>query len=428
MLLEVLIVVILIVLNGLLAMSELAIVSSRPFRLKARAKRGDVGAWTALRLSEDPGRFLSTVQIGITLIGVLSGAYSGATLGARLATALPALGVPVSISDEIGVGIVVIAIAYLSLIVGELVPKQIALANPEAVASRVAPAMRHLSRVTLPLVWALNRSGKLLLALLGQSGKRDAAVSDEEIRLIIAEAEVAGVIEKGETEMIAGVMRLADRSARGLMTPRHEISLAEASETLEELRLRFRATGRSRLPLRQGGQDDIVGVVHSRDLLHAVAEGFDPLALARPAPIVHDTLPAMQVIERLRAAPGHMLFVYDEYGQFEGIITPMNILGAVAGGFDETEVDEPKIVQREDGSLLVAGWMPIDEFVDRIGVDLLENPSYETVAGLVLHRIAELPQVGQCISVEDWQIEVVDMDGRRIDKLLVQKRIVEEAL
>ena len=290
MYLEVLFVVALIVLNGLLAMSELAIVSSRPARLKVRAERGDSGARTALSLSEDPGRFLSTVQIGITLVGVLSGAYSGATLGARLTTVLPGLGVPAGIADEIGVGVVVIAITYLSLIVGELVPKQIALQNPEAVASRVAPAMRLLSRVAMPLVWALNWSGKQLLALLGQTGKRESAVSDEEIRLIIAEAEGAGVIERGETEMITGVMRIADRSASGLMTPRHEINIAKANETLEELRARFRATGRSRLPLRKSGPDDFAGVVHSRDLLHAVAEGFDPIELARPVPIVHDAL------------------------------------------------------------------------------------------------------------------------------------------
>ena len=428
MLLELLFVVTLIVLNGLLAMSELAIVSSRRAQLKVRAERGDSGARMALRLSDDPGRFLSTVQIGITLVSVLTGAFSGATLGARLATALPGLGVPVDIADEIGVGMVVIAITYVSLIVGELVPKQIALANPEAVASRVAPAMRFLSRVTQPLVWILNGSGKLLLALLGQSGERETTVSDEEIRIIIAEAEDTGVIEKGEIEMITGVMRIADRSASGLMTPRHEVDFAMAGETLAALRARFHATGRTRLPLQKGGQDELLGVVHSRDLLHAVEEGFDPIAIARPAPIVHEALPAMQVIERLKGAPGHMLFVYDEYGQFEGIITAMDILGGIAGSFDETVVDKPKIVEREDGSLLVAGWMPVDEFVDRIGIDLLEDPSYETVAGLVLHHLAELPQVGQCITVGNRQIEVAGMDGRRIDKLLVQDRTVKETV
>lgn len=421
MILEILIVLALIVLNGVLAMSELAIVSSRPARLKALADRGNRGAGAALRLSQDPGRFLSTVQIGITLVGVLSGAFSGATLGARLAAALPSFGVPPALAHEVGVGLVVVVITYLSLIVGELVPKQIALADPEAVASRVAPAMRVLSRIALPLVWLLDRSGKLVLTLLGQSGKRETTVSDEEIRTLIAEAEGAGVIERGETEMISGVMRIADRAARGLMTPRHEVEIAEAGEGREAILERFRSSGRSRLPLREGGQDDIVGVLHSRDLLQAAAGRFDPRALARPAPVIHDAMPAMQVIERLKAAPDHMLLVYDEYGHFEGIVTPMDILGAIMGGFDESEVDEPKIVERADGTLLVAGWMPVDEFAERLGIALEDDPPFETVAGLVLDRAAELPEVGAHVVVAGWRLEVVDMDARRIDKVLVQR-------
>lgn len=421
MLLEILIVLSLIVLNGLLAMSELAIVSSRSTRLQTRAAGGSRGARIALALSADPARFLSTVQIGITLVGVLSGAFSGATLGARLADALPGLGVPARLADPLGVGIVVVVITYLSLIIGELVPKQIALANPETVASRVAPAMHLLSRAALPLVWLLVRSGKLVLKLLGHSGKREAAVSDEEIRMIIVEAEGAGTLEKGETRMITGVMRIADRLARGLMTPRHEVELASVDETRAEILARLRASGRSRLPLREGGQDDIVGILQSHDLLQVEEEGFDPRSLARPAPVVHDALPAMQVIEQLKTAPAQMLLVYDEYGHFEGIITPMDILGAITGGFDDAEADEPKLVERADGSLLVAGWMPVDEFADHIGLTLEEDSGYETVAGLVLHQAGKLPQVGQHVTVGDWRIEVIDMDGRRIDKLLVQR-------
>lgn len=421
MLLDTLIVLVLILLNGLLAMSELAIVSSRPTRLKTRAAGGSQGARIALALSEDPGRFLSTVQIGITLVGVLSGAFSGATLGIRLAEALPGLGIPARLADPLGVGIVVVVITYLSLVIGELVPKQIALANPESVASRIAPAMQLLSRAALPLVWLLDRSGKLVLMLLGHSGKQKAVVSDEEIRTLITEAEGAGTIEKGETRMIAGVMRIADRCARGLMTPRHEVELAEIGDTRTEILARFLASGRSRLPLRDGGQDDIVGILHSRDLLQVAEEGFDPGPLLRPAPVVNDALPAMQVIEQLKAAPEQMLLVYDEYGHFEGIITPMDILGAITGGFDDAEVNEPKLVERSDGSLLVAGSMPLDEFVDHIGITLEEASDYETVAGLVLHRAEELPKVGQHVTVGDWRIEVVDMDGQRIDQLLVQR-------
>lgn len=420
MLFEIVVVLILVVLNGLLAMSELAIVSSRPLRLRAFAERGDRRALVALRLAEEPGRFLSTVQIGITLVGVLSGAFSGATLGLRLASALPRFGVPERWADEIGVGVVVVAITYLSLIVGELVPKQVALSNPEAVATRVAPAMRLLSKVALPLVWLLDRSGRLVLALLGQSGKRVSGVSDEEIHMLITEAEGAGVIEKGETEMIAGVMRIADRSARGLMTPRHDVVIARADDSRAAILDRLKSSGRSRLPLRKDGPDDIVGVLHSRDILQAQG-AFDPCALAQPAPIIPDTLPAMEVIERLKGAMGHMLLVYDEYGHFEGIITPMDILGAIAGGFDLTEEDEPRIVERSDGSLLVAGSMPVDEFADRTGIEIEEDPGFETVAGLVLDLSAELPKVGQILEVGDWRIEVLDLDGHRIDKLLVTR-------
>lgn len=417
MLIEVTILISLILLNGCLAMSELAVVSSRPARLKAR---GDRGSMQALRLTEDPGRFLSTVQIGITLVGVLSGAFSGATLGLRFSTALQDIGLSSALAQPLSVGSVVVAVTYLSLVIGELVPKQIALSDPERIAARVAPAMSVLAIVAGPLVWILDRSGKAILKALGQDTSRKHRVSDEEIHLLIAEAESAGVIEKGETAMIEGVMRIADRTAKGLMTPRLEVAVADAAETLDEILERFRQSGRSRLPLREGGPDDIVGILHSRDLLAANPADFDPRRIIMKAPVIHDALPALEVVERLRTSPEHMLLVYDEYGHFEGIVTAMDILGAIAGGFDEIETDEPKIVEREDGSLLVAGWMPIDEFADRLEVTLDEDGDFETVAGLVLYLSAELPQVGQVVRLGDWRIEVVDMDGRRIDKLLVQ--------
>jgi putative hemolysin len=420
-LIEISIVAALIVLNGLLALSELAVVSARPARLKTMAEAGTRGARTALLLAEDPGKFLSSVQIGITLVGVLSGAFSGASLGARLAVVLPGLGVPERFADPAGVGIVVVIITYLSLIVGELVPKQIALSAPEVIAARVAPAMRLVARVGAPLVWLLDQSGKLVLALLRQSGNRDSGVSDEEIRMVIAEAEGAGVMERGETEMIEGVMRIADRAARGLMTPRHEVEIAEAGESRAEVVARFLRSGHSRLPLRDGGPEDIIGVLHSRDVLAASPQGFDARALVKPAPVIPDALPALDVIARLRDGHGHMLLVFDEYGHFEGIVTPMDILGAIAGGFDVTVDDEPKIVERTDGSMLVAGWMPVDEFADRLGLRLEPDPGYATVAGLVLDRAGELPGVGRHVIVGSWRIEVVDMDGRRIDKLLVSR-------
>ena len=424
LLLELTILFCLILLNGALAMSELAIVSSRPARLKAR---GDRGSLQALRLAEEPGRFLSTVQIGITLVGVLSGAFSGATLGLRVSTALQDIGLDQAMAHPLGVGSVVVGVTYLSLVIGELVPKQIALSNPEGIAARVASAMAFLALVAGPLVWVLDRSGSVVLKALGQDSSRKNQVSDEEIHLLIAEAESAGVIEKGETAMIEGVMRIADRTAKGLMTPRHEVVIADAGETLDQLLDRFRQTGRTRLPLRDGTPDEIVGILHSRDLLAAEPEGFDPRTIMMNATVVPDTLPALEVVERLRASPEHMLLVYDEYGHFEGVVTAMDILGAIAGGFDETETDEPEVVEREDGSLLVAGRMPIDEFTDRIEVTLRKNGDFETVAGLVLYLSAELPKVGQIVRLGDWRIEVVDMDERRIDKLLVQKAAPKHA-
>ena len=419
---EIAIVLVLILVNGLLAMSEMAIVSARPARMKVMAERGDRGATIALRLAEDPGRFLSSVQIGITLVGVLSGAFSGATLGTRLAEALPHWGVPVSVAQPLGMGGVVVVITYLSLIVGELVPKQLALRAPEAVAARVAPLMQAISRVAAPLVWLLDRSGRLVLAMLGQSGDDRQGISDEEIRLVIAEAETAGVIHRAETEMIAGVMRIADRSARRLMTSRRDIEPLDVGDSWQVVARKFRDSRRTRLPVSDGDPNNLIGVVASVDLLsQSRSASFDLRNVMQPAPIIPETMDAPEVIARLRAAPGQMLLVYDEYGHFEGVITPMDVLEAITGEFAGWDDDEPKIVEREDGSLLVAGWMPVDEFADRLGVQLSEDRDYSTVAGLVLELAGQLPQTGDRVLWHGWDIEVVDLDGRRVDKLLVTR-------
>lgn len=335
MLFEIILVLLLICLNGLLALSELAIVSARPARLKAQADKGLRGARTAIALAKDPGKFLSTVQIGITLVGIGAGAFSGATIGARLTAILPGFGVPEVLAHEAGVGIVVILITYLSLVIGELVPKQVALAAPERMAVRVAPAMQAMSRVAAPVVWLLDRSGKLVLRFIGQSDQRDASVSDEDIHLLLAEAEGAGVIHRAEKHLIGGVMRFSDRHAGGLMTPCHEVEVARDDETREQILARFASSGHSRLPLRSAEQDDIVGVLRSADILAASSVAFDPLSLLHAAPLVRDTLPALIVVDRLRAAPSKLLIVQDENGHFEGIITPMDVLDAIAGGFNE---------------------------------------------------------------------------------------------
>lgn len=423
MLTEILIVVVLTIINGLLSMSELAVVSSRPARLKVLSDQGNRGAATAISLAENPGRFLSTVQIGITLVGVLSGAFSGATLGARLSEWLLTQGLSQSAADTVGVGVVVVAITYLSLILGELVPKQIALRDPERVAARVAPAMSLMSRIGAPLVFLLDISGKTVLALLGQKGEAEEKVTEEEVRTIIAEAETAGVLERDEREMIASVMRLADRSARGLMTPRREVEVVDLSDSAEEIRAQLRATRRSRLPVQDGEPDSIVGVVVVKDLVDFLAKGDveDLRAHVHEAPVVMDTAGALQVLRAIRASRVHMALVFDEYGHFEGIITPGDVLEAIIGAFQEEEESEPPIVARNDGSFLVAGWMQVDEFSHEFGIQIPRDADFQTVAGFVLAQMNRLPNVGESFEKDGWRFEVVDLDGRRIDKILLNK-------
>jgi len=419
-LLEILAVLLLTVINGALSMSELAVVSSRAARLKVMAEDGVRGAQTALELAEAPGRFLSSVQLGITLVGILAGAVSGATLGRRLALVLNEAGLSRSLSDPLGVIIVVVLITYLSLVVGELVPKQIALRTPEEVAVRAAPFLRTMSVIVSPLVWLLDRSSNLLLRLLGLGEKSDHAPSDEEVKMLISEATTAGVMKPAETQMIAAVMRVADRSARGIMTPRHEVATLPADSSFEAAVLAFAESGTSRLPVRDA-DGEIAGVLQLGALLAQRQQGqsFDLMAVIDPAEVIHEAMDALEVLERLRASPTRMLFVYDEYGHFEGIVTPMDMLEAITGEFADGESEEPKLTTRADGSLLVAGWMPADELADHLRLHLENSRDYETVAGLVLDRMGRLPEVGDTAVIGPWRIEVVDMDGRRIDKVLV---------
>ncbi|KQQ71474.1 DNA-binding protein [Rhizobium sp. Leaf321] len=404
-------------------MSELAVVSSRPVRLRVMAEQGNRGAAAAIKLAEDPGRFLSSVQIGITLVGVLSGAFSGATLGTRLTNWLSEQGMPQNFADWLGVGGVVVVITYMSLIVGELVPKQIALRAPELVAAKVAPAMKMVATIGAPVVWFLDISGRFLLALLGQSGESNEKVTDEEIRTVLAEAHSAGVIETEESAMISGVMRLADRTARGLMTPRRDVEVLDTEDEPDELRAQLRATTRSRLPVRKGSSDEIQGVLFVKDAYEFMAggRGGDPASLMREAPVVSDLTGALDVIQALRKSPAHMVLVYDEYGHFEGIITSGDVLEAITGVFQEDEVEEPAIVARDDGSYLVAGWMAVDEFSAQMGVPIEDDPGYETVAGFVLDELKHLPELGEKFTTRGWTFEVIDLDGRRIDKLLLSR-------
>ena len=440
--LELLLVLALILLNGVLALSELAIVSSRRSRLRAMAEAGDGGAATALDLAADPGRFLSTVQTGITLIGILAGAYSGRAFGDRLAAVLTEAGVPAWIAEPMAIGLVVVLITYLSLVIGELVPKQLALRNAEAVAARVAPAMRVLSRVATPAAWFLDVSSNLVLRVFGSEERTNPAVTEDEIRMLIAEAETAGVIEPEERRMIAGVLRLGDRPVRALMTPRADVDWIDLQDTPESICAKVLGSGHSRLPAGEGSVDSLIGVIRARDLLAALASAapgepaatpraaaaraagsLDFRAMVRPAPIVPDTADAMDVLGRLREAPTPMALIHDEYGHFEGIVTPADLMEAIAGAFHrEEEAEEPDAVEREDGSWLLSGAMPADDMADRLGLRLSERRDYHTVAGFVLAQMRRLPQVGESFDAMGWRFEVVDLDrGRRIDKVLAQR-------
>lgn len=421
MLTEILVILALILVNGGLAMSELAIVSARPGRLKPLIGKSR-GAAIALSLAEHPGRFLSTVQIGITMVGVLSGALSGATLGLRLANWLTAQGVPGDWAATLGVGGVVVAITYVSLIVGELVPKQLALRNPEAVAIRVAPAMKLISIVAAPVVWFLERSGRAVLWLLGQSGSGANRVTEEEVHVLLAEAHEGGVLEAEEREMMAGVMRLSDRSASALMTPRHELDMIPLEATGAEAVAAIRRVARPRMPVVDAA-GDVVGIILLADAFQVVSrrETLDIKTLLREVPVVSDRTEALDVLEILHKSDHHLALVYDEYGHFEGIITTGDVLEAIMGAEAASDSTEPAVVTREDGSLLVAGWMPADEFCDRMGLPRDNAGEYDTVAGLVLHQLGRLPDLGDSFTMEGLRVEVIDLDGRRIDKLLVSR-------
>lgn len=418
------IVTILIVTNGLLSMSELAVVSSRPARLAALVEKNVTGSRRALALASDPGKFLSTVQIGITLIGVLSGAFSGATLGARLSGVLVEAGWSQGVADTVGVGLVVTVITYASLIIGELVPKQIALRDPESVAVRVAPYMMMLAKVSLPAVWLLDRSGKALLWLLGHRGEASEKVSEDEIRTLVVEAENAGVLEPGEKEMIAGVMRLGDLPVGAVMTPRREVNMVNLTDDQEAIRSALAASSHSSLVVFDQAADAAVGIVKARDMLDCLLAGqaLDIGKLVRPAPVIPEFLDARDVVAILRDSAVHIGLVHDEYGAFQGVVTSADILESIVGGF-HTEEGPPEAAstRREDGSYLISGWMPAVEFASLLGFELPAQRHYQTVAGFLLSQFGRIPEVGDHIEVDGWRFEIIDLDGRRIDKILAAK-------
>lgn len=415
----------LIVINGVFAMSELAIVSARTARLKMAAERGSKAAAAALRLAQDPGKFLSTVQIGITLIGVINGAVSGATLGEPVGERIAALGVPADTADDAGFVLVIAITTYLSLVVGELVPKQLALRAAEPVALIIALPMTWLAKITAPFVWLLDTSSGALMRLLGIRQRGEHGITVEELRMILSEATRTGVLEEQERSILSGIMRLNDKPVRELMTPRTELDWLDRTGDEQAMLATIAATPHSLLPVGDGSADRMVGVVKVREVLAMRLAGgpFDLDALMRKPAVVPDQLDSMDALRVLQQSGTGMAMVHDEYGHLEGIVTPADLLRAIAGSFasHQDEGDEPDVVERADGSLLIAGGMSADALAERLGLDLPENREFATAAGYALGVLKKLPQEGEFFEEQGWRFEVVDMDGRRIDKLLVSQ-------
>jgi putative hemolysin len=421
---DVFVILLLVVINGLLAMSELAIVSARKPRLEAMARQQKFGAQAAIDLAAEPGRFLSTVQIGITLVGIIAGAYSGASLGGPVAERLETwFGLTPNIAENLGFAVVITLTTYLSLIIGELVPKQFALRSPEPIAAAMAVPMQWIARITAPLVWLLDKSSALVFAILRLDRESENKVTAEELHLVVAEASRSGVIEESERAIISGVVRLADRPVREVMTPRREVDWIDADADADAIRERLIVTPHTRLPVGSGSVENLIGVVQARDIAVALfrREEIDLRRLMRKAAVVPDQLDAMDALTALRGAEVPMLFVHDEYGHFEGLVTPSDLMSAIAGEFasDQDIGTEPQIVEREDGSLLVSGSAPADALADRLGIDLPEDRDYATAAGFALAALRHLPAEGEHFDQQSWRFEIIDMDGRKIDKLLV---------
>jgi putative hemolysin len=415
----------LIALNGVFAMSELAIVSARSARLQAMAEGGSKGAAIALELGRDPGKFLSTVQIGITLIGIIAGAYSGASLGQPVGDRLVRLGLDPSWAENVGFGLVIGVTTYASLVIGELVPKQIALTAPERLAVVMALPMLWLSRIAAPFVWLLDQSSALIFRLLGLNRDNREALSAEELKVVFTEATHAGIIEEHEHKVIAGVVRLADRPVREVMTPRTEVDwlMVDASEA--DVRDRLLNSLHTRLPVIGDSVDEVLGVVQSRDIVAAQIRGeaLDLRALMRKAEIIPDQLDAMDALEILRSSDVPVLLVHDEYGHFEGIVTPNDLLSAIAGEFvsDQEQGSAASIIKLDDGSMLIDASMSADAMAAALDIDLPEDRDFATAAGFVLHILRRLPKEGEHFSEEGWHFQVIDMDGRKIDKLRATK-------
>ncbi len=427
--LQLFVLLLLIALNGLLVMAELAIVSARPARLQRLASEGVRGAQAALALNGDTARFLPSVQIGITVVAILSGAYGELTLSPELARQLMNVPVIGGHAQTAASTLVVAGIAYVSLVIGELVPKHFALSNRERIACLVAPTMTLLARIATPVSLFLRISTSGILRLVRPAMRQEPDVTEEEVKSMIAEGTEAGVFEKAEQEIIERLLGVSGRSVRSIMVPRPDIVWLDITETEERLYKDIAKSGHSRFPVGRGDVDETIGVVHAKTLLDQLQKaGKINLESAIKAPLfVHETTNVLKLLELFKASVVHMAIVLDEHGSVQGIVTPTDILTGIAGDLPEAEADtEPSARQREDGSWLLDGQMPVFEVERILGTLGLEagDAQYTTLAGFVLSRLGHIPAAGETIQWRNWRFEVVDLDGRRIGKILATQSLV----
>ncbi|MCB6185052.1 hemolysin family protein [Leeia sp. TBRC 13508] len=420
---EILILIGLIILNGLFAMSEIALVTARKARLMKLASEGDSSATVALKLGEDPTKFLSTIQIGITSIGILNGIVGEAVLAGPFSIWLQSLGVPESPADIGATAVVVIVVTYVSIVIGELVPKRLGQITPEPIARLVAKPMQALAVVTRPFVVMLTVSTHTILQLMGVKQNTNASVTEEEIHAMLEEGSEAGVIEQHQHEMVRNVFRLDDRQLGSLMIPRSDVVFIDIQLSTEENIHRLIESEHSRFPVCDGGLTNVLGVVHAKQALSMIAKGQAPDFLNHLLPSVYvpETLTGMELLEQFRANNISMAFVIDEYGEIEGIVTLQDVLEAVTGEFTPRNAEDAWAVQREDGSWLLDGAIPLPEMKDRLVLKTLpeeDKGRYHTLSGMMMLLLGKVPSTADYTEWADWRFEVVDMDGRRIDKVL----------
>ncbi len=414
----------LIVLNGYFAMSELAIVSARRARLQQRADAGSHGARVALELSDHPTRFLSTVQIGITSIGILAGAYSGATFADLLASRFILRGMPPNVSEPLAIVLVVLALTYLSLVVGELVPKRFALVHPDAIASRVAPSIKMLARMTHPVVTVLQVSTEGILRVLGVHAEARGRVTDEEINALVAEGTHQGLIDPAERQMVEEVLRLADRPVRTIMTHRRDIVWLDVADSVDDVRVKIADNGYSRFLVCDGNLDDCLGYVRTRtivDRLLAQAP-LELRSMIREPLRIDANLKTLELMAMFRRARPHIAVIADEYGTTLGLVTPADVLETIAGDLAEDAAGRGQVVRRDDGSWIVDAQIELQDLERALGAGgLALGATFMTLAGLILEQLQRIPQVGEVLVVNGWRLEVVDLDGNRIDKVIVSR-------